>query len=84
MSASMEWLGVVNGDKTMELLTLNGEGIQIGDIAAEELALLAGQPAISVRLSDGRVVVLVGMTRDECRACVPAFMSPARLTVSAA
>ena len=67
----------------MELLNLNGEGVQIGEIAAEALALMAGKPAISVRLGDGRLVVLVGMTRDECLACLPAFLSPARLVVCA-
>ncbi|MCA3068776.1 MAG: hypothetical protein IOD11_00015 [Rhodocyclaceae bacterium] len=68
----------------MELLNLNGEGVQIGDIGAEELAQMADKPALSVRLADGRNVVLVGLTRDECRACLPAFMAPARLTVSGA
>lgn len=38
----------------------------------------------SLRLPDNRVVVVIGLTRDEARACVPLFMSPARITVSAA
>jgi hypothetical protein len=71
-------------EEQMELLTLIGEGVQIGDIGADELSQMAGKPALSVSLADGRVVVLVGMTRDECRQCLPAFMAPARLTVSAA
>lgn len=68
----------------MELLRVAGDGVQIGDMQAEELALLAGQPAFSLRLPDGRVVVVIGLTRDEARACVPGFMAPARITVSAA
>ena len=68
----------------MELLQLNGEGIQIGDIGPDDLVQMEGQPALSVRLADGRVVMLVGMTRDECRQCLPAFLSPARFTVSSA
>lgn len=71
-------------EEAMELLNLNGEGVQIGDIGADELAQMAGKPALSVSLADGRVVVLVGMTRDECRQCLPAFLAPARFTVSAA
>ena len=68
----------------MELLNLNGEGVQIGDIGADELTKMAGKPALSVILADGRMVVLVGMTRDECRQCLPAFLAPVRLTVSSA
>jgi hypothetical protein len=68
----------------MELLNLNGEGVQIGDIGADELAQMAGKPALSISLADGRVVVLVGMTRDECRECMPAFLASARFTVSTA
>lgn len=68
----------------MELLHLNGEGIQIGDIGADDLLRMVGQPALSMRLADGRIVVIVGMTRDECRECLPAFLAPARLTVSSA
>jgi hypothetical protein len=68
----------------MELLTLNGEGVQIGDIGSDDLAQMAGKPALSVSLADGRTVVLVGMTRDECSQCLPAFLAPARFTVSTA
>jgi hypothetical protein len=68
----------------MELLNLSGEGVQIGDIGADELAQMVGKPALSVSLADGRLVVLVGMTRDECRQCLSAFLAPARFTVSAA
>jgi hypothetical protein len=68
----------------MELLNLNGECVQIGAICSDELALMAGKPALSVSLHDGRVVTIVGMTHDECRKCLPAFLAPARLTVSSA
>lgn len=68
----------------MELLQMTGEGVRIGDMAAEDLAQMSGQPAFSLRLPDNRVVVVIGLTRDEARACVPGFMSPARITVSAA
>lgn len=68
----------------MELLRMTGEGVQIGDMQAEELAQMAGQPAFSLRMPDNRVVVVIGLTRDEARACMPGFMSPARITVSAA
>lgn len=63
---------------------MTGEGVQIGDMQADELEKMAGQPAFSLRLPDGRVVVVIGLTRDEARACVPGFMAPARITVSAA
>lgn len=68
----------------MDLLRMTGEGAQIGDMQADELAQMAGQPAFSLRLPDSRVVVLIGLTRDEARACALGFMSPARITVSAA
>ena len=68
----------------MELLRMTGEGVQIGDMMADELAQMAGKPAFSLRLPDARVIVVIGLTRDEARACVPGFMAPARLTVSAA
>lgn len=65
----------------MELLQLDGEGVEIGDMHADALAKFAGMPALSVQLSDGRVVVLIGMTREECKACLPAFLAPARIKV---
>jgi len=68
----------------MELLNLSGEGVHIGDADADELAKMAGQPSFSISLTDGRTVMIVGLTREECRQCVPAFMEPSRFTVSAA
>ena len=68
----------------MELLRLTGEVVSIGDMPADEVPNLEGVPHLLLRLSDGRDVVLSGLTREECRACVPAFMAPARFTVSAA
>ena len=73
----MVWKGGIE----VEILKLSGEGVQIGELASEELAALAGQPAFSVRLEDGRTVVLVGLTRDECRACAPGFLAAATITV---
>lgn len=68
----------------MELLRLTGEVISIGDMPAEEVPLMAGVPHLLLRLADGRSVVLSGLTRDECEACMPAFMMPARFTISSA
>ena len=68
----------------MELLRMSGEGVQIGDMPADELVRMAGKPAFSLRLPDDRVVVVIGLTRDEARACVPGFMATARFTVSTA
>lgn len=68
----------------MELLRLTGEVVSIGDMPADEVPKLEGVPHLLLRLSDGRDIVLSGLTREECRACVPAFMAPARFTVSAA
>lgn len=65
-----------------ELLRLTGEGVQVGDMSAEDVAQFAGKPAFSLRLPDGRIVVLIGLTRDEARVCVHGFMAPARITVS--
>jgi hypothetical protein len=66
----------------MELLRLSGEVVSIGDMRPEEVPQMAGVPHLLLRLGDGRHVVISGLTRDECRACVPAFMAPARFTVS--
>jgi len=68
----------------MELLNLIGEGAQIGDMNAEDVAALSGRQAFSLLLPDGRVVVLIGLTSEEARGCLPGFMAPARFTVSAA
>ena len=67
----------------MKLLKLNGEGFQVGDIQADDLARMVGKPAFGLLLPDDRVIVIVGLTKDEARACVPGFLSPARLTLSA-
>ena len=82
-----EWLGLTHPEREtegMELLRLTGEVVSIGDMPADKVPKMAGVPHLLLRLSDGRDIVLSGLTRDECRACVPAFMSPARFSVSAA
>lgn len=68
----------------MKLLRLTGEVVSIGDMLADEVLKLEGVPHLLLRLSDGRDIVLSGLTREECRACVPAFMAPAKFTVSTA
>jgi hypothetical protein len=71
------------GTMMEELLILTGSMISIGDMPADEVPQMAGVPHMLLELPGGQKVVVGGLTRDQCRACVPAFMSPARLTVSA-
>ena len=52
----------------MELLRLTGEVVSIGDMPADEVPKLEGVPHLLLRLSDGRDIVLSGLTREECRA----------------
>ena len=68
----------------MELLRFTGEVISIGDMPEEEVARMVFRPHLMLRLEDGRDVVLVGLTRDECKACLPAFLEAAQFTVSSA
>ena len=68
----------------MELLRLTGEVISIGDMPEDEVPKMAGVPHLLLQLQDGRTVVLSGLTREECKDCIHAFMMPARFTVSSA
>ena len=68
----------------MELLRLTGEVVSIGDMPEDDVPKMAGVPHLLLRLADGRDVVLSGLTRDECKACVATFLGAARFTVSAA
>lgn len=58
----------------MSRLILNGEMCTIGDMQPGEEVALVGTPRLEVRLEDGRVILLSGLTRDECRVLAPLFM----------
>lgn len=64
------------------LLKLSGSIVSIGDMPEDEVPPLAGVPHILLRTDDGQNVVISGLTRDQCKACVPAFLSAASLAVS--
>ena len=68
----------------MDLLILPGEVISIGDMPEEEAQKMADMPYLLLRLKDGREVVLSGLTRNECKACLDSFFKEAQLTLSAA
>lgn len=64
-----------------ELLRLTGEVVSIGDMPADEVPPMAGVPHLLLRLDDGRTVVLSGLTREECKACVGALLALTRFVV---
>jgi hypothetical protein len=67
------------------LLRLSGRMVAIGDVPGDALPRFVDRaPHVQIELSDGRCVVVSGLTFEECRACVPAFMDPAAVTVAAA
>lgn len=68
----------------MELLRLEGEMVAIGNSQAFEVEPLIGTPSLMLKRSDGSIVMLLGMTQDECRAGAQAFMDAAALTVHSA
>ena len=63
-----------------ELTAIEGECIQVGDVNVADLAQFAGRPGLTMLAAD-REVLLVGLTREECRACLPGFMGPLRIAV---
>lgn len=65
----------------MSRLILNGEMCTIGDMQPGEEVALVGTPRLEVRLEDGRVILLSGLTRDECRALATLFMDRVSLAV---
>ena len=65
------------------LLNLTGQIVSIGDLPAEEAPHIVGLPHIMVGLDDGRIILISGLTQDECRACVPGFMEAVSIGVNA-
>jgi hypothetical protein len=68
---------------TAALVSLTGECVELGTVPAEDLAGLSG-PTVLVQCADGRMVALIGLTQDECRACVPGLFNGITITVSKA
>ncbi len=62
-------------------LTLTGEFCTIGELMQEDIPPMVGVPAIQMRRPDGRAITLTGLTREECRATGPLFMSTITITV---
>jgi hypothetical protein len=48
----------------------SGEVCEIGDLEDD-------QPGFRLKTADGRVVTVIGLTRDEVRNCIPAFKTRA-------
>ncbi len=68
---------------TAALLYLAGECVELGTVPAEDLAGLSG-PTVLVQRADGSMFALIGLTPDECRACVPGLFNGIAITVSKA
>lgn len=62
------------------LLTITGEIISIGDLPAEYAPEIIGVPHLMIHFGD-RKVFLSGLTREECRACVPGFLDEVSLSI---
>jgi len=65
----------------MELLKLEGEMVAIGNSQAHEVEPLIGKPSLMLKRPDGSILLLMGMTQDECRSGAQAFMDAAAFTV---
>ncbi len=57
------------------MLKIEGELCALGDV-------LDDMPGFQLLLADGRIITVVGLTRDETRALVPALMRDMVLTVT--
>lgn len=64
----------------MNMLELSGELVRMGDMQAEEVIDVAGLPRIEIMREDGSLIYVIGLTRDEVRACGAAFFR--RVTVA--
>lgn len=65
------------------LLLLTGEVLTVGDIMTDDLLPFRNQPRVELRLPDGRIVLLAGLTQDECRACASRFLRDVTLSIGA-
>lgn len=63
------------------ILVLDGEVVSIGDLPAADAPQIVGVPHVGIRLAGGRLVLVSGLTLDECLACAKAFMSPTQLVI---
>lgn len=52
---------------------LTGELLTVGDLAEEDMQSALGVPAVQLRIGDGRIVTISGLTRDEARAAAEHF-----------
>lgn len=65
-------------------LVIAGKVFAVGELSDADAPLTIGIPAIQLKLACGRVVTITGLSRDECAAAGPMFMSSVRLIVEAA
>lgn len=56
------------------VLSITGEVVSIGDISADEAPNIVGVPHVGIKLTSGRLVTVIGVSREECRALAPLFM----------
>lgn len=65
-------------------MQISGELITVGDMASDDVQLIVGVPAVQIRTSDGRIVTVTGLTRDEARSAAEHFGSAVALNLAAA
>lgn len=65
----------------MKLLELNGEIVSIGDSNKDDLMHVADCARILIRHDDGRMILISGLTRDECRSCVPGLLEKVSVSI---
>lgn len=66
-----------------DLLNLRGEICTVGDLRLEDLQPMVDVPGVLLRMPDGRIITLSGLTREECQACSAAIESAASFRVTA-
>ena len=64
-------------------MKLSGIVCTVGDLQPEDVPIV-GEPGFQLRLHDGRVVTVCGLTREECREAAKHFLDGATLTLAAA
>lgn len=62
-------------------MKLAGHLCQIGLLVEMESDGLAGEPAMQIRLRDGRLITIAGLTEAECREAAPMFLDGVVLTI---
>lgn len=65
-------------------MKLTGYICTVGELQPGEAPEIVGVPAVQLRLTDGRIVTITGLTRADCRVAAKLYMTDAVLSIGAA